>query len=305
MCPRGLQVLVEYASSIHMTTRRPLADLLIRLLAQADAGLDVAHIPHRAAAHRFSLTEVHHPARRLVQNIALAPNQLRAQPGAGASVWRVERLGRAPGSSAWVEGLGGADAPVPAPPCGPGGAIACTRATAVPRRPAHAGWSSLPPRCGLRLGLPPQSLPAPWGTAALRRGRAASRVRSAPPAHLRPAQVCSLIFAGQQQRWAPVGRRPVGRTVSAWSVQATVWKAVGCCAKAVWRCPEVSGGVRRCPEVSGFAHLRPPQFDGRLHMGGMGGEFLAERLHTLAAQRILPAFARLLHLAGAEPPPLR
>ena len=51
--------------------------------------------------------------------------------------------------------------------------------------------------------------------------------------------------------------------------------------------------------VSASSCLR--QFDsGR----DVGSELLAERLHALAMERVLPAFGRLLEVAGAQPLPL-
>jgi hypothetical protein len=55
-------------------------------------------------------------------------------------------------------------------------------------------------------------------------------------------------------------------------------------------------------DVTQLGQFLPPQFGGRLH-GGY--KFLAERLHTLAVQGILPALGRLLEVASAEPTPLR
>src|SRR5262245_66674255 len=49
----------------------PLTDLLVRLLAQTDPGLDLAHIPHRAAAHSRGLAERDDLARRLLLAVAL------------------------------------------------------------------------------------------------------------------------------------------------------------------------------------------------------------------------------------------
>src|SRR5262249_42056257 len=57
----------------------PLADLLVRDLAQADPRLDVAHLPHRDAADPCDLTERDDLPRRLVQAVALLPKQLRAE----------------------------------------------------------------------------------------------------------------------------------------------------------------------------------------------------------------------------------
>src|SRR5690348_1576247 len=50
---------------------RPLADPLVRLLAQTDASLDVTHVPHRDLADPLLRAEVHHLARRLVEDFAL------------------------------------------------------------------------------------------------------------------------------------------------------------------------------------------------------------------------------------------
>src|SRR5215831_19464595 len=61
--PRRL--LAEGAGELPMW---PLADLLIRLPAQTHPRLDVAHIPHRAAAHSLSLAEVQYRAHRLMQD---------------------------------------------------------------------------------------------------------------------------------------------------------------------------------------------------------------------------------------------
>ena len=54
-------------------------------------------------------------------------------------------------------------------------------------------------------------------------------------------------------------------------------------------------------DVSRFSQLLPPQFGGG---GDVGGELLAERLHALAMERVLPALGRLLEVAGAQPLPL-
>jgi streptogramin lyase len=48
----------------------PLAALLIGHLAQADAGLDVAHIPHRDPSDPVGVTEIHHFARRFPSKFA-------------------------------------------------------------------------------------------------------------------------------------------------------------------------------------------------------------------------------------------
>ena len=60
---------------------RPLADLLIRLPAQAHPRLDVTHIPHREVGDAFLGTEVDHLPGGLVQQIALLPIEFRARLG--------------------------------------------------------------------------------------------------------------------------------------------------------------------------------------------------------------------------------
>src|SRR6516162_7528537 len=70
---------------------RPLAALLIGLLAQADAGLEVAHLPHREAGDTFLRTEAHHCARHLAQDLALLPGAL----GAHLGLTREQPLGAA------------------------------------------------------------------------------------------------------------------------------------------------------------------------------------------------------------------
>jgi hypothetical protein len=52
---------------------RPLADLLVADLAQADPRLNVAHIPHCNATHPFLQAEIHYRVRRLMQQISLLP----------------------------------------------------------------------------------------------------------------------------------------------------------------------------------------------------------------------------------------
>jgi hypothetical protein len=59
----------------------PLADLLIRLLAETDACLDIAHIPHRDPSDLVGLAEVHHRARRLMQDVMLLAVELGAHLG--------------------------------------------------------------------------------------------------------------------------------------------------------------------------------------------------------------------------------
>src|SRR5262249_30534643 len=62
------RLLAEIPSELPM---RPLTDLLVADMSQAHPRLDVTHIPHRDLAHSLRLTEVHHCARRLMQQIAL------------------------------------------------------------------------------------------------------------------------------------------------------------------------------------------------------------------------------------------
>ena len=60
---------------------RPLADLLVRLLAQTHPRLDVTHIPHREVGDAFLGTEADHLPGGLVQQIALLPIEFRARLG--------------------------------------------------------------------------------------------------------------------------------------------------------------------------------------------------------------------------------
>ena len=59
----------------------PLADLLVADPAQADPRLDVTHIPHRDARDALLLTEIHHFARRLVEEVTLLAGEVGAELG--------------------------------------------------------------------------------------------------------------------------------------------------------------------------------------------------------------------------------
>ena len=66
--PQPRRLLGEVAGELPMW---PLADLLVGHAAQTDARLDVAHISHRDACDALACAEIHHLARRLVEQIPL------------------------------------------------------------------------------------------------------------------------------------------------------------------------------------------------------------------------------------------
>lgn len=59
----------------------PLADLLVGLLAEAHARLNVTHIPDRDLGHPLLLAKVHHLTCGLIENVALLAIELGADPG--------------------------------------------------------------------------------------------------------------------------------------------------------------------------------------------------------------------------------
>ncbi len=214
--PQARGLLGKRAGELPM---RPLADLLIGSFAQAHSRLDVAHISHRDAAHPVLRAEIHHLARRLVEEVTL----LAIQSGAHLCLTPAEPLGATRTGLAAAQVLRQHAVNLVAP--------LLARAQLPPRED-----ESMPTRRGHRRSVDlaqihPSGLPCQQ-----RRGQRCSGIERQtqlivirpvirPPGQLHPTQVglaalpCCSPANGSSRggRCPPQGRRslPEGKTVSA------------------------------------------------------------------------------------------
>jgi hypothetical protein len=263
----------------------PLADLLIGSLAEADPGLDVAHIPHRDPSDLVGLAEVHHLARRLMQEVTLLAVALRAHLGVALE----QALGPARTGLTTMQFLLQHAVDLVAPVFA-GAQLSSRDDERVPFARRHRGHMDLP-QIHSRDGSCRQ-----WrGQGVSRLQRQAELVVIRPPGQFGPTQMdlTILLWQWQQQRRAlpshGQAEHSVGQDLQRLILPDHRLVAFGMVGR---------GGL----DVSGFRHLLPSQFGGGRHIGG---GFLAERLHTLAVQGILPTFGRRLELPCAQPPPLQ
>jgi hypothetical protein len=181
----------------------------------------------------------------------------------------------------------------PAARCGPCCASVCTPAAAGPRRPAHGGgWSSPPRRAPRSDPLPRPLLQAAEG-AASRQYPASSRARGDPPGQRGAARIGSMAPRRQRQhegRALPTARQP--HASHGHDLQRLAFPDH--CLVAL----EMVAIGRL--DVFGFGQLLPSQSDSCLQVSGA---LLTERLDCLALQGVLRPFGSLLYPPALSPRP--